>query len=86
MNDTERHIDRRSGDTDVGYLRREVEQLATRVNAIDGRQNAHEMVCAERWRQSRDAVRELKNIVIGSAGTLIVGMAGVILTLITSHH
>lgn len=42
---------------------------------------AHEAVCAERWAEVRRSISGLWTIVVVSAGTLIIGMAGLIVTL-----
>lgn len=41
----------------------------------------HEAVCAERWGQIRSSVKGLWWITMVSAGTLICGQAGLIITL-----
>lgn len=42
----------------------------------------HEAVCAERWKEIVRRMDRLERLVAGAAGTLIVGMAGLIVTLL----
>jgi hypothetical protein len=45
--------------------------------------DTHEAVCAQRWEMILARIARLEAIVIGAAGTLILGMGGVIVTLMT---
>ena len=63
-----------------------------RLMELDARQREHEAMCEERWKTCfhrlgdlDDAVTRLETILIGVAGTIIVGGAGVILTILMMH-
>ena len=45
---------------------------------IEARVNTHEAVCAERWKETIERIKRLEMIMIGSAGALIVLMAGML--------
>lgn len=60
-------------------------------NAGDGsraltRIDTHERVCAERWQQILARMDRMEKIMIGAAGTLIVGMGGLVVTLLMKGH
>jgi len=40
--------------------------------------NTHEAVCSERWKETIERIKRLEMILIGSAGALIVLMAGML--------
>jgi len=46
----------------------------------------HEAVCAERWAQIRSSVRAIWWLILVSAGTVICGQAGLIVTLVLRPH
>lgn len=48
--------------------------------------HAHEQVCAERYAGILSRIGRLEAIIIGSAGSLIFGMAGIIATLALRAH
>lgn len=49
------------------------------------RLEAHEEVCALRYQGIIDRVGRLEKVIIGAAGTLILGMGGLIATLVLHH-
>ena len=63
-----------------------------RFMELDARQREHETMSEERWKTCfhrlgdlDNAVTRLETILIGVAGTIIVGGAGVILTILMMH-
>ena len=63
-----------------------------RFMELDARQREHETMCEERWKTCfyrlsdlDNAVTRLETILIGVAGTIIVGGAGVLLTILMMH-
>jgi hypothetical protein len=54
----------------------------TTVRQLEAQLVTHEAVCAERYMTFIKRVDRLEAIAIGTAGTLIVGMAGIIITII----
>jgi hypothetical protein len=54
----------------------------TTVRQLEAQLVTHEAVCAERYTTFIKRVDRLEAIAIGTAGTLIVGMAGIIITII----
>jgi hypothetical protein len=62
----------------VDHLRPRDESVAELAARLD----KHEEICALRWGQVLDSIGQIKAIMLGCAGTLIVGMAGIIVTLI----
>lgn len=55
------------------------------ADPVSARLSAHEAVCAERWGQIRASVKALWWLIFVSAGTLICGQAGLIVTLVMRH-
>tara|TARA_R100000742_G_C4274838_1_gene94999 strand:- start:1764 stop:1988 length:225 start_codon:yes stop_codon:yes gene_type:complete len=60
---------------------------------LDARQREHEAMCEERWKTCfnrlqglDDSVGRLETILIGVAGTIIVGGASVLLTILMMHQ
>ena len=49
------------------------------ANEIDAKLQTHEAVCAERWKETILRIKRIEHIMIGSAGTMIVLLLGVIL-------
>jgi|TARA_R100001224_G_C3958689_1_gene128344 hypothetical protein len=45
---------------------------------VEAKLNTHEAVCAERWKETIERIKRLEMVMIGSAGAVIVLMAGVI--------
>ena len=45
---------------------------------VEAKVNTHEAVCAERWKETIERIKRLEMIMIGSAGSLIVLMAGML--------
>ena len=48
------------------------------VKDVEAKLNTHEAVCAERWKETIESIKRLEMILIGSAGALIVLMAGML--------
>ncbi len=48
------------------------------VKDVEAKLNTHEAVCAERWKETIERIKRLEMILIGSAGALIVLMAGML--------
>jgi|TARA_R100001086_G_scaffold248077_1_gene184050 hypothetical protein len=48
------------------------------VKDVEAKLNTHEAVCAERWKETIERIKRLEMVMIGSAGAVIVLMAGVI--------
>ena len=53
------------------------------VNEIENKLVTHEAICAERYNTFITRVDRLEKLLIKAAGTLIVGMAGVIIAIVT---
>ena len=51
------------------------------VNAseVKAKLDTHEAVCAERWKETILRIKRIVHIMIGTAGTMIVMMAGLLL-------
>jgi hypothetical protein len=52
------------------------------VAEVENKLVTHEAVCAERYATFINRVDRLERILIGAAGVLIIGMAGVIMSII----
>ena len=50
----------------------------TQVDATDARLSTHEAVCAERYEQINARLKRIENIMIKTAGIMLVSMAGTI--------
>jgi len=48
------------------------------VKDVEAKLHTHEAVCAERWKETIERIKRLEMILIGSAGALIVLMAGML--------
>ena len=55
----------------------------TTVNEVENKLITHEAICAERYNTFISRVDRLEKLLIKAAGTLILGMAGVIIAIIT---
>jgi hypothetical protein len=55
----------------------------TTVNEVENKLITHEAICAERYNTFISRVDRLEKLLIKAAGTLIIGMAGVIIAIIT---
>lgn len=53
------------------------------TNEVESKLITHEAVCAERYTTFITRVDRLEKLLIKAAGTLIVGMAGVIIAIVT---
>jgi hypothetical protein len=53
------------------------------VNDVENKLITHEAICAERYNTFITRVDRLEKLLIKAAGTLIVGMAGVIIAIVT---
>ena len=51
--------------------------MATAKEA-EAKLNTHEAVCAERWKETIERIKRLEMIMIGSAGAVILLMAGML--------
>jgi len=66
--------------------------IEDRVVAIEKEMSTHEMQCEERWKTTfnrlmdiEDSLKRIENRIMVSAGSLIVFLAGVIVTLLMGH-
>ena len=50
--------------------------MSTTIKDVDAKLNTHEAVCAERWKETVERIKRLEMILIGSAGAVILMMAG----------
>ena len=64
-----------------------------RLMELDARQREHEAMCEERWKTCfnrletlDEGVGRLETILIGGAGTVIVGGVSVLLTILMMHY
>ena len=48
------------------------------VKDVESKLNTHEAVCAERWKETIERIKRLEMIMIGSAGAVIILMAGML--------
>ncbi len=51
----------------------------TKVKDVEAKLNTHEAVCAERWKETILRIKRIEHIMIGTAGTTIVLLVGVLL-------
>ena len=49
------------------------------VTSIKAELNTHEAVCAERWKETILRIKRIETIMIGTAGTTIILLIGVII-------
>jgi hypothetical protein len=49
------------------------------VQEVQSQIDTHEAVCAERWKETILRIKRIEHIMIGSAGTMIILLLGVIL-------
>jgi len=52
--------------------------VPTTVRDVDAKLNTHEAVCAERWKETVERIKRLEMILIGSAGAVILMLAGML--------
>jgi hypothetical protein len=76
----------------AAHVRRHTETL-DRIDAGTLRQDealaridVHERICLERWERILERMSRMETVVLASAGTLITGMAGLLLTLLMRGH
>ena len=50
------------------------------VTSVQSQIDTHEAVCAERWKETILRIKRIEHIMIGTAGTTIVLLLGIILT------
>lgn len=50
-----------------------------KASEVKAQIDTHEAVCAERWRETITRIKRLEHIMIGTAGTMIVMMVGLLL-------
>jgi len=55
----------------------------TTANEVENKLITHEAICAERYNTFISRVDRLEKLLIKAAGTLIMGMAGVIIAVVT---
>jgi hypothetical protein len=55
----------------------------TTANEVEHKLITHEAICAERYNTFISRVDRLEKLLIKAAGTLIMGMAGVIIAIVT---
>jgi hypothetical protein len=53
------------------------------MTETEARLNSHEAVCAERYNQINARLKRLERIIMSAAGSMLLGMAGVIFTFMT---
>jgi|TARA_R110000824_G_scaffold213265_2_gene399562 hypothetical protein len=51
--------------------------LAT-VKDVSAKLNTHEAVCAERWKETIERIKRMEMVMIGSAGAVIILLAGML--------
>ena len=56
----------------------------TTANEVENKLITHEAICAERYNTFISRVDRLEKLLIKAAGTLIIGMAGVIIAVVTN--
>jgi len=52
--------------------------VPTTIRDVDAKLNTHEAVCAERWKETGERIKRLEMILIGSAGAVILMLAGML--------
>ena len=50
-----------------------------KVDEVKAQIDTHEAVCAERWKETILRIKRIEHIMIGTAGTMIVMMVGLLL-------
>jgi len=53
------------------------------MTETEARLNSHEAVCAERYDQINARLKRIERIIMNAAGTMLVGMGGVVLAFVT---
>jgi len=49
------------------------------VASVQSQINTHEAVCTERWRETILRIKRIEHLMIGTAGTIIILLLGIIL-------
>tara|TARA_R100001198_G_C5231513_1_gene210557 strand:+ start:1402 stop:1578 length:177 start_codon:yes stop_codon:yes gene_type:complete len=49
------------------------------VTSVQAQVDTHEAVCAERWKETILRIKRIEHIMIGTAGTIIVLLIGIII-------
>ena len=49
------------------------------VNEVQNQIDTHEAVCAERWAETINRIKRLENIMLGTAGSVIMTLVAVLL-------
>ena len=49
------------------------------VTSVQGQIDTHEAVCTERWKETILRIKRIEHIMIGTAGTIIVLLLGIII-------
>jgi len=52
---------------------------ASKASDVKAQIDTHEAVCAERWKETILRIKRIEHIMIGTAGTMIVMMVGLLL-------
>jgi hypothetical protein len=52
------------------------------IDATEARLTSHELVCAERYEQINARLKRLENILMKTAGIMLVSMAGILWTIV----
>ena len=55
------------------------QRLMVKASEVKAHLDTHEAVCAERWKETILRIKRIETIMIGSAGTMILMMAGLLL-------
>ena len=58
--------------------KRTVASAHKRIDGIEVRLEAHEAVCGERWKETILRIKRIEHIMIGTAGTTIVLLIGLL--------
>lgn len=53
------------------------------MTETEARLNSHEAVCAERYDQINARLKRMERIIMNTAGSMLIGMAGVIFTFVS---
>lgn len=72
--------------TELAAALRDTRTSREKTPDAHGRIDSHEEVCALRWGMVLSRMDRLERIMVTAAGTLIVGMAGLIVTLLLRGH
>ena len=61
-----------------GLRNQKVRIMPTTIKDVSAKLNTHEAVCAERWKETIERIKRLELILIGSAGAVMLMMAGML--------